>query len=223
MEQPEWEVLELVAPSEDVTLVYLMDPHCGWCFGYGRTIAAFYERVIKHNSIAFKVLTGGLFIPRIAGSAEFADDKRSIAARVEHQFGVSFSPNYFDNVLAGSWIDSTPSSRAIHTCEILDQSSTLQFAGRIVDAAFLEARNISLPEVVLEIAEEQGFDSTVFRETMASPSVTDSLDQSLRFSAQAQTGFPAVFLLNNKRAEVIHVGGANLSVHDLERAVDDHL
>ena len=58
---------------------------------------------------------------------------------------------------------------------------------------------------------------------MASPSVTDALDQSLRFSAHAQTGFPAVFLLDNKRAEVIHVGGANLGVDDLERAVDDYL
>ena len=121
----------LAAPPEEVSLAYLMDPHCGWCFGFGETIRTFHERVIKHSSITFKVLTGGLFIPRIAGSAEFADDKRSIAARVEHQFGVSFSPNYFDNVLAGSWIDSTPSSRAIHTCEILDQSRTLQFAGRI--------------------------------------------------------------------------------------------
>lgn len=92
-----------------------------------------------------------------------------------------------------------------------------------MDAAFLDARNIPLDEVVLEIAEEQGFDPTVFRETMASPSVTGALDQSLRFSAQAQTGFPAVFLLDNKRGEVIHVGGADLSVHDLERAVDDYL
>lgn len=213
---------EPVAP-EEVSLVYMMDPHCGWCFGFGGTIRAFYDRVIEPSAIAFKVVTGGLFIPRIAGSVEFADDKRSIAARVEHQFGVSFSPNYFHNVLAGTWIDSTPSSRAIHACEILDQSRTLQFAGRIVDAAFLEARNISIDEVVLEIAEEQGFDPKEFRETMASPSVTDALDQSLRFSAQAQTGFPAVFLLDNKRGEVIHVGGANLSVHDLERAVDGYL
>lgn len=214
---------KLVALPDEVSLVYLMDPHCGWCFGYESTIRAFYERVLKHSSITFKVLTGGLFIPRIAGSAEFANDKRSIAARVEQQFGVSFSPNYFDNVLAGSWIDSTPGSRAIHTCELLDTSRTLQFAGRIVDAAFLDARNISVPEVVLEIAVEEGFDPVVFAETMASPSVTDALDQSLRFSAQAQTGFPAVFLLDNKRAEVVHVGGANLGIDDLERAVADYL
>jgi hypothetical protein len=62
---------KLVA-TEEVSLVYLMDPHCGWCFGFGGTIRAFYERVLEHSSIAFKVVTGGLFIPRIAGSVEFA-------------------------------------------------------------------------------------------------------------------------------------------------------
>lgn len=213
----------MVAPPEEVSLVYLMDPHCGWCFGHGKTIRTFHERVIEHSSLGFKILTGGLFIPRIAGSAEFADDKRSIAARVEHQFGVSFSPDYFDNVLASGWIDSTPSSRAIHACEILDQSRTLQFAGHLVDAAFLEACNISLPEVVLAIAKEQGFDPAAFAETMASPSVTDALDRSLRFAAQAQTGFPTVFLLDNTRGDVVHVGGAQLSVDDLEQAVRDYL
>ncbi len=43
------------------------------------------------------------------------------------------------------------------------------------------------------------------------------------FRLVLQAGFPAVFLLDNTRGEVVHVGGANLSVHDLERAVDDYL
>lgn len=208
---------------EDVKVVYLMDPHCGWCFGYSRTFKQFHDRVIKDSPIGLAVATGGLFIPRIAGSTEFAEDKRPIAARIERQFDVSFSPNYFDNVLASTWIDSTPSSEAIHTCAILDHSRTLQFAGRIADAAFVEARNISLPEVVLEIAEEQGFDPTVFRQTMASPNVTNALEQSLRFSAQAKTGFPAVFLLDNRSGKLVHLSGANLSVDELEQAVDHYI
>ncbi len=145
-----------------------MDPHCGWCFGYSKTITEFYDSVIKDSPIGFEVVTGGLFIPRISGSSEFADDKRPIAARIERHFGVEFSPNYFKNVLAVSWIDSAPSSKAICACNILAHSKSLYFSNSITEAAFINGRNISLPEVILEIAEEQGFDPNSFGETVGS-------------------------------------------------------
>lgn len=200
-----------------------MDPHCGWCFGYRKTITAFYDRVIKDSSIDFEIVTGGLFIPGKPGSPKFANDKRPIAERVQRQFGVEFSPAYFENVLAAPSVDSTPGCKAICASNILAESRSLYLSNAIIEAAFIDGQNISLPEVILEIAEEQGFDPDSFGEKMESQRVADDLGFNLDFAAEVRKGFPAVFVQDNKQNKLMHLGGSNLSVRDLGEAVDVYL
>lgn len=195
-------------------LIYLMDPHCGWCFGFSDTISKIRDLAIETDSIEFTVIPGGLFIPAIAGSAEFADDKRPIASRIEDLFGLTFSPDYFDNVLSVPSIDSTPSNRAVLACNLLDASRSLELSKALIDAAFVYGRNISSMDVVLEVTAEMGFDRTEFGETMASPEVEAGLAAAQRFAAETQSGFPSVFLGDTQSGELVHVGGADLTVED---------
>ena len=99
----------------------------------------------------------------------------------------------------------------------------MHFSTAILRAAFVEGRNISLPDVVPEIAQEQDFDPDRFGEKMTSPSIEDNLTTSLRFAAQVRTGFPAVFVQNSERDTLVHLGGADLSVSELQAAVDTEI
>lgn len=200
-----------------------MDPHCGWCFGYSTTISEIRKRIADNDSIDFDVIPGGLFIPGLRGSTEFADEKRPVASRIERMFDVEFSPDYFENVLAAPWLDSTPSNQAIHACNIIEPARALRLSSAIIDAAFIDGRDISQPQVVLEIAQEQGFDRDHFGETMASPTVKEDLGTALRFSAEARSGFPSVFIHDNGRNDLVHLGGANLSVDAFVKAVETRI
>ncbi len=200
-----------------------MDPHCGWCFGYRETITEFYDSAVKNSSIGFEVVTGGLFIPARPGSLVFANEKRPIAERVQRQFGVEFSATYFENVLSAPCVDSTPGSKAICASNSLDNSKSLYLANAIIEAAFIDGRNISLPEVVLEIAKEQDFESESFSDTMDSQKIADDLSSNLDFAAQVGTGFPTVLIHDKNRNKLVNLGGSNLSVADLGKAIDDYL
>jgi protein-disulfide isomerase-like protein with CxxC motif len=80
-----------------------------------------------------------------------------------------------------------------------------------------------LPEVILEIAEEQGFDPSSFGEMMDAQKVADDLNCSLDFAAEVRTGFPSVFIQDNNQNKLMHLGGSNLSVRDLQQAVEHYL
>ena len=114
--------------ADELELIYLMDPQCGWCFGYADTIRAFYDNIVVDSPIRLSVVPGGLFIPKKKISPEFIDGKRPIAKRISKMFGVEFSPSYFSDVLGGDFVlDSTPSCRGICAANLIDATKSLHF------------------------------------------------------------------------------------------------
>lgn len=123
---------------------------------------------------------------------------------------------------AAPWIDSTPSNQAIQACNVLKPPTTLDLAEAIIKGAFVDGRNISQTEVVVEIAQEQGFDQREFGKAMASRRVDQDLTSARQFAAQASTGFPAVFLRDTESGHLHHLGGPNLTLEAFEQAIDRH-
>ena len=196
-------------------VVYLMDPHCGWCFGHHRVVSKLADLHGNTGSEpGLRVVPGGLFIPRRAWSAEQGETKRPVAARIEQAFGVHFSDEYFRNVLGGPWIDSGPPCRAVLTGEALG-ANPLELAGCLLRAAFEQGRNISDPLVVAELAADFGFDREAFQDAMQSETVQGRLAAAVDFATRAGTGFPSVFLQAAPDTPLRRLGGSELSADDI--------
>ena len=46
--------------ADHIELAYVMDPHCGWCFGFGKVILELFETYKNDPSIKFTIRPGGL-------------------------------------------------------------------------------------------------------------------------------------------------------------------
>ena len=201
----------------DVQLIFLMDPHCGWCFGYADTIMAFHDEVVADSEVGLSVIPGGLFIPKKQITQAFVDGKRPIAEKISKLFGVAFSPAYFTDVLGGPSIDSTSSCKGVCVANLIDASKSVHFSVALIKAAFAHGRDISKQEIVVEVAGEQGFDVQQFGDLMGSEAAEESLRRSLAFARQVGTGFPS--LLHDGDTELTYVGGSNLTLLALKDIV----
>ena len=207
--------------TKGAQLIYLMDPQCGWCFGYSGTIQEIAAHYKDDERLKLELVTGGLFHPALATGPELAEEKRPIAARVSRAFGVTFSEDYFTNVLGSGRLDSLVPCQAINAAKIKAPGTEFEFAGRLISAAFTQGRNISDLSVCLDIAGETGFDIGEIETMLTSTKVMDLTDESFYFAKQVGTGFPSLFLRKGK--DLTHLGGVQQDLKSLENRIDDLL
>lgn len=186
-----------------------MDPHCGWCFGFGKVILKIFEHYKNNPSVEFDILPGGLFTRPIFIEKGFAENKRPIAARITELSGVSFSEDYFNVILAeGSFLNSEPPSRAILVFNKLKHKEVILFAERLLTIEFEEAKNNSKEETIFEVLEEFEVDVLEFRNYYESQELKKEVQQKFQMSQNLQTGFPALILRKGKEIKKIAGGYA---------------
>lgn len=202
-------------------LIYLMDPQCGWCFGFSGTMRAMVAHYQGDERLELSLITGGLFHPARAAGPDFAKEKRPIAVRVSRLFGVRFSEDYFRKVLASGHLDSLVPCQVINAVKITSPQDVFGFAERLIVAAFSEGRNISDSSVCLDVVHEYGLNRDEIASNLRTPEVIGMTERSFEFARQAGTGFPSLFLRTGSRQT--HLGGAQLDLETLRASVDAQL
>src|ERR1043165_827458 len=102
----------------DITLLYIMDPLCGWCFGFSSVMKQVQG---AYPAFRYQVITGGM----MAGEARQPFSNLSgyvlkAYKRVEEFTGVKFGEPYLDMLREGTEMgDSGPPCRAIHAFQQL--------------------------------------------------------------------------------------------------------
>ncbi len=179
-----------------IELVYVMDPHCGWCYGFGTVILELFEKYKDNPSVSFDVRPGGLFSPKIEVPAGFADEKRPIAKRVEELSGVKFMEVYFSDILGeGSNLDSEPPARAILTIKELTPGILVPFTEKLLELEFIKGQNNSLDETILMAVEEFKIDKNSFAELYHSDAMKQKTLVEFREVATMTSGFPILYMV----------------------------
>ncbi|MFA8436756.1 MAG: DsbA family protein [Marinifilaceae bacterium] len=179
-------------------LIYVMDPHCGWCFGFEKVILELFEKYKNNPSVSFDIKPGGLFHPAIQINEGFADDKRPIAKRVEDLSGVKFAESYFTNILGnGSFLDSEPPARAILCVKELNKELVVPFTEKLLEKEFIFAKNNSLEKTILETVEEFEIDRTSFEELFHSSEMKQNVIQEFQETRSMVSGYPVLFAKHN--------------------------
>lgn len=81
--------------------IYVMDPLCGWCYGFSPVIERIYE--MYNHLMDFQLVVGGLMEgSRVGPLQEVAPYIEGAYPTVEAKCGVQFGELYFENIIHGN-------------------------------------------------------------------------------------------------------------------------
>lgn len=192
-----------------VTLHYLYDPFCGWCYGAAPlvTAAAEIEGVeIKPHGIG--MLSGD---QSKMMSGEWRDFVRPHEERITAHSQQEFAEPYVKGVLDHEdvLLDSSPPTAAMLTAEKLEGRG-VEMLKRLQTAYYQEGRAITDPKIIEQVAVELGFDPQHFMkmfDEISKTSLNHHLAQSKALMDLLQArGVPSLALEIDGQFETLHLG-----------------
>lgn len=188
----------------DKELVYFADPMCSWCYGFAPVITAIEQQF--RGRLPLRLVMGGLRAGQTRPMREEDKDYiRSAWTRVNAASGQPFDFSFFDR--DGFVYDTEPACRAVVTMRRRDSARALALMERIQTAFYAENRDVTSPDVLADIAAEEGQDRDAFAAAMLSPDVRN---ETFRDFLTAQEfgiqGFPALIAGGGNRYALVTSG-----------------
>lgn len=172
--------------------LYVMDPMCGWCYGFQPELEGFLG---KYPSAEVEWIMGGL----APDNRQPMDDnlKQTIASywyQIENNTQVTFNHDFWK--LNTPYRSTYPACRAVISAENLIAKSAQKMVKAIQSAYYLQAQNPSLEETLIGCASSINLDEDQFLEVFKSEETEQRLQQDLNISRQLQiSGFPSLFYI----------------------------
>jgi putative protein-disulfide isomerase len=133
-----------------MNLIYVADPMCSWCYGFGKELTALTE---AHPELPLQIVVGGV---RAGDSVVMSEEMKQFRlghwARVESASGLTFNRDAF-MALENFVYDTEPVCRAVVTARTLAPGmAILPVFRRVQEAFYLQGRDTTNGEVLAEVA-----------------------------------------------------------------------
>ncbi|EGA70332.1 hypothetical protein VISI1226_22220 [Vibrio sinaloensis DSM 21326] len=176
------------------TLYYVYDPMCSWCWGYKPVWQQIKTELEKLVSVQYVV--GGLAPD--SNQAMSAEMQQQIAAywtRIEALLGTEFNHDF--------WLENTPRRSTYPSCRAAlaarKQGKEIEMIEGIQQAYYLDAKNPSDDDILLEVAESISLDIDAFERDYRSDSLEHEFQRELEFARSiGGNSFPSLFLTTGK-------------------------
>ncbi|WP_394691560.1 DsbA family protein [Hoeflea sp.] len=136
--------------TKTITLQYLFDPLCGWCYGASATVA----ELAQHPDIELQPLATGLFSGRGARSMEgFAAQAWQADQRIAQLSGRGFSEAYRRDVLGakGAMLDSSVATLAVTAVSLEAPEREIEALKAIQEARYVGGKDVTSAKVVADL------------------------------------------------------------------------
>jgi len=170
-------------------LLYVADPMCSWCYGFGPQLARFVER---HPDLGPDLLMGGLrAYNREPMSAPFRDMLRAHWAHVAEMSGLPFSEAIFAR--EGFVYDTEPACRAVVTARALDGSRAFGLLKELQSTFYRDGIDVTRTEALADAAQRCGYDRPAFRAALESEAMREAVRADFaRAQSIGVSGFPTL-------------------------------
>lgn len=141
------------------TLIYVGDPMCSWCYGFGPILTELLDRLGQR--VDFSLLVGGLR----PFTAQAIDDALRAHLRHHWQAVAQASGQPFDFALlerSDFVYDTEPSCRAVVTVRAMREECALPLFLGIQDAFYRDSCDPTLPGTLADAAADLGLDRSAF-------------------------------------------------------------
>ncbi len=200
------------------TLIYVFDPLCGWCYGFGNTILQLFEK--RKNDLNFEVVAGGMITgSRIAPFHTMQSYISGAYKRVEEMTGVKFGAGYLNELLPSDiLLGSEPPCRALVTFRSFQPDQVVPFAHAMQKKQFLGGKDFNTDAVYEELAADFGISPAEFLARFHSEEMKYQTQQDFQWSQSAGIkGFPTVVLKTESGYYLVASGYRPLE--DLEKVI----
>ncbi len=184
------------------TLIYVGDPMCSWCYGFGNEI----DEVIKElgDDVDLEVVMGGL---RPYNTETMGDLKEFLTDHwtdVNRASGQNFQYDILDTDLK---YDTEPACRAVMIARELQPASTMSFFHKVQTAFYAENKNPHLTKTYADIAKNMGIDRDVFIKKFESNEYKTLIKKDFERASQLGVrSFPTVLLIQGNKSTVVSTG-----------------
>jgi len=147
-------------------LIHVMDPMCSWCWGFAPVMTALAEQAAAQG-VSLELRVGGL--RREQGVMDQAGRQRTLSywQAVHSATGQSFN---LDKGLPDALIyDTEPACRALVVARSLDESRVWSLSLAIQQAFYQHGFDVTLPAVLVDLAETAGLSRSQFAERYDDP------------------------------------------------------
>lgn len=189
------------------TILYIMDPLCGWCFGFSPVMQKLQAQY--KDQFHFRVIPGGMITGnRVQPVSVMAEYILGAYRRLEDHAGVKVGEPYLDMLRKGTEIqNSEPPCRAIHTFQQMQPERALDFAHELQLKQFVAGKSFNDEATYRELATEFGIDADTFINAMNSEESRYGTQQEFQWvQAAGITGFPCAVLEKDEKYYMVAKG-----------------
>lgn len=189
-------------------LIYLYDPLCGWCYGFGPSLLKLSENEAQH--IPISAMAGGMIIgDRIGPVGKIAPFVKTAYKRVEELSGVTFGKPFLDMLFTDgeTVFDSEPPSRAAIILKEANPANALQQAHAIQKIIYEQGLDPNLALSYHALALENGLDPQTFDNKFNDYSYKLATKDEFDYVAQfGVSGYPSLVYKQNDKYYLLSNG-----------------
>jgi len=201
----------LTNAQNDMKVIYVYDPLCGWCYGFSPVIKQFAQE--KSPEVDFEIISGGMVTgSRIGPASEIAPYISEAYKDVEAATGIEFGEKFLNGTLKeGTAIfTSIPASVALSIIKHHKPESAIDFAADVQKAIYYHGMEPADTSGYAELAAKYGLDKTQFMQDMASEKFNEAAQADFKKSDEyGVRGFPTVLGMKNDTATVLTRGAVD--------------
>ena len=184
-------------------LLYVADPMCSWCYGFGPEL----EKLLKrHPDAEVDLVMGGLRpFNKQATTPDFREMLREHWRHVSTASGLPFSESALDR--PGFVYDTEPACRAVVTARALEPAKALPYMKAVQLGFYRDARDVTRGDELAEIAGECGFERDSFRMHLDSePMRNQARSDFARTQSLGVSGFPTLGVAHGQQLYLVTSG-----------------
>lgn len=190
-------------------IYYIMDPMCGWCYGFSDVITKINDRY--KEDFEFTILPGGMWRDENVKkmNSELASYIKSHNKQIESltnkHFGEGFEKNILENEEA--ILDSMPGSKAIAVVQNINKDVLFQFVKKLQEQVYVYGKSLDDLDLVSDIANSFGIDKETFKEHFNSQKIETITKNYFKFISQLGVqSFPSVVVDKDDKYTLISQG-----------------
>lgn len=180
---------------EKSKIIYVFDPMCGWCFGFGKVMGDFYDSY--KDSFNFDVVSGGMVVGEREGPiGDFADYILGAYKRVEEYSGMKYGQPYLDQLKTKTlWSSSVKPSIALETFKTFNTKDVVHFSHAIQKAYFIDGKDLRNEDVYKQLIKPYGINEAEFIKKLNSDELKTQTTNGFQMASNwGITGYPAVLI-----------------------------
>lgn len=174
-------------------LIYILDPHCGWCYGNTNNIVSLREHFAE--TFDFELLVGGMWLGKRApfGGEQLHRFISTHAPRLSETTGMTVGKAYY--VLTSNpnyQFSSLEASAAVTTVKAIEADKAFPFMHEVFKSLFQEGKRYDQPGTYLPILDKLGIAREAFLSSWMSEANLITTHEEFRKAQTMASGFPTL-------------------------------